>query len=84
MWAITEIMKIIRRGFATSSYLSPLLGSYDSPKQPLLHPLQYMFFPYAEDHILYRHKTVQNYRKKVLRRRGYYSLIILLRASGTV
>ena len=64
MWAITQIMKIIRRGFSTSFYLSPLLGSYNSPKQPLLLPLQYMLFPYAEDHILYRNNTVQNYRKK--------------------
>ena len=70
MWAITPIMKIIRRGFSTSSYLSPLLGSYSSPKQPLLHPLQYTFFPYAEDHILYWYKTVENYRKNVLRRPG--------------
>jgi hypothetical protein len=44
MWAITQIMKIIRRGFSTSSYLFPLLRSYNSPKQPLLHPLKYMFF----------------------------------------
>ena len=64
MWAITQIMKIIRRGFSTSSYLSSLLRSYNSPKQPLLSPLQYMFFLHVEDHILYRYKTVQNYRKK--------------------
>jgi hypothetical protein len=70
MWSITQIMKIIRRGFSTSSYLSPLLGSYSSPKQPLLLPLQCMFFPYVEDHNFSRYKTVQNYRKKALRRPG--------------